>query len=64
LTPHGLGRFRLRGLPKVNMEALLIAAGQNLKRLLVRQGWGRHPFAGGAAVIVLPALPSLPVSRP
>jgi hypothetical protein len=30
---HGLDRFRLRGLPKVNMEALLIAAGQNVKRL-------------------------------
>src|SRR5829696_772646 len=35
---HGLRRFRLRGLEKVNGEALLIAAGQNLKRLLSR--WG------------------------
>ncbi len=40
----GLRRFRLRELPKVNMEALLIAAGQNLKRLPVRQGWRRRPF--------------------
>jgi hypothetical protein len=39
---HGLDRFRLRGLEKVNMEALLIAAGQNLKRLLSRSGWGRQ----------------------
>ena len=31
---HHLGQFRLRGLHKVNMEALLIASGQNLKRLL------------------------------
>jgi hypothetical protein len=31
---HGLRRFRLRGLEKVNAEALLIAAGQNIKRLL------------------------------
>jgi transposase len=31
---HGLRRFRLRRLEKVNAEALLIAAGQNLKRLL------------------------------
>jgi hypothetical protein len=31
---HGLRRFRLRGLQKVNAEALLIAAGQNIKRLL------------------------------
>ena len=53
---HGLRRFRLRGLEKVNSEALLIAAGQNLKRLLSRWGWGRRPFPGGAAGIVLPAV--------
>jgi Transposase DDE domain len=58
---HRLGRFRLRGLPKVNMEALLIATGQNLKRLLSWQGWGRRPFPSGAAGIVLPDLPLLPV---
>jgi hypothetical protein len=55
---HGLRRFRLRGLKRVNGEALLIAAGQNLKRLLSRWGWGRRPFPSGAAGIVLPALPS------
>jgi hypothetical protein len=33
-TLHGLRRFRLRGLEKVNTEGLMIAAGQNLKRLL------------------------------
>ncbi len=53
----GLRRFRLRGLEKVNGEALLIAAGQNLKRLLSRHGWGRRPFPSGAAGMVLPALP-------
>lgn len=37
---HGLRRFRLRGLEHVNGEALLIAAGQNLKRLLSWRGWG------------------------
>jgi hypothetical protein len=31
---HGLRRFRLRRLWRVNSEALMIAAGQNLKRLL------------------------------
>jgi hypothetical protein len=31
---HGLRRFRLRRLEKVNAEALLIAAGQNVKRVL------------------------------
>ena len=46
---HGLDRFRLRGLPKVNADALLIATGQNLTRLLSRRGWGRRPFPSGAA---------------
>ena len=50
---HGLARFRLRGLPKVNIEALLIAAGQNLKRLLSMRGWGRRPYPGGAVGVVL-----------
>jgi transposase len=31
---HRLRRFRLRGLQKVNIEGMLIAAGQNLKRLI------------------------------
>jgi len=31
---HGLRRFRLRRLEKVNGEALMTAAGQNVKRLL------------------------------
>jgi len=45
---HGLRRFRLRRLWRVNMEALRIAAGQNLKRLLSWRGWGRRPWPGGA----------------
>jgi len=53
---QGLRRFRLRGLEKVNSEAVLIAAGQNLKRLLSWRGWGRRPFPSGAAGVVLPAL--------
>lgn len=57
---HGLRRFRLRGLERVNGEALLIAAGQNLKRLLRRWGWGGRPFPAGAVSIVFPALPPLP----
>ena len=31
---HGMRRFRLRRLEKVNQEALMIAAGQNVERLL------------------------------
>ncbi len=45
---HGLRRFRLRRLWKVNIEALLIATGQNLKRLLRKRGWGRCPWPNGA----------------
>jgi transposase len=32
---HGARRFRLRGLEKANSEALMIASGQNVKRLVV-----------------------------
>ena len=45
---HGLRRFRLRLLWRVNIEALRIAAGQNLKRLLKRRGWGWRPFPAEA----------------
>src|SRR5215211_2070429 len=38
----GLRQFRLRGLDMVNMEALLVATGQNLKRWLAQAGWGRR----------------------
>jgi hypothetical protein len=31
---HRLRRFRLRGLRKVNIEGVMVAAGQNLKRLI------------------------------
>jgi len=57
---HGLRRFRLRGLEKVNGEALLIAAGQNLKRLLSRGGWGRRPVPNGSLGVVLPPLSARP----
>jgi Transposase DDE domain len=40
---HGMRRFRLRRLWRVNCEALIRAAGQNLKRLLQKRGWGRRP---------------------
>jgi Transposase DDE domain len=35
---HGMRRFRLRRLEKVSIEALLIASGQNVKRLLAFGG--------------------------
>lgn len=45
---HGMRRFRLRRLWRVNCEALMRAAGQNLKRLLKQRGWGRRPFPAEA----------------
>jgi hypothetical protein len=41
---HGLRRCRLRRLWRVNVQLLLTASGQNLKRLLRQHGWGRRPF--------------------
>jgi hypothetical protein len=46
---HGLRRFRLRTLLKVNIQSLLIATGQNLKRLLSWRGWGQRGWPSGAA---------------
>jgi len=50
---HGMRQFRLRGLQKVNIEGLFIAAGQNLKRLLSATGWGRRPWPDGVAGFAL-----------
>jgi len=41
---HGMRRFRSRELWRVNCEGLMRAAGQNLKRLLKKRGWGHRPF--------------------
>ncbi len=57
---HGLRQFRLRGLDKVNMEALLVAAGQNLKRWLVRRGWGRRHGPLGSLAALPTKLPTPP----
>src|SRR5918992_1238241 len=47
---HGLRRFRLRRLEKVNVEALLIAAGQNIKRLVAPRNWAPRKLAQAAAL--------------
>jgi hypothetical protein len=47
---HGLRRLRLRGLLNANIQGLLIAAGQNLKRFLVATGWGRRHAPCGSLV--------------
>src|SRR6266542_4192500 len=52
---HGLRQFRLRGLANVDMEGLLIAAGQNLERWLAATGWGRRHGPSGSLAAVAPA---------
>ena len=52
---HGLRRFRLRGLAKVNIEALLIAAGQNLKHWLTATWWKRRFPPGGSLALAAAA---------
>ena len=52
---HGMRRFRLRRLWRVNCEALVTASGQNLKRLLRKRGWGRRPFPTEAVAAMPPA---------
>ena len=47
---HGLRTFRLRRLEKVNIEALLIACGQNIKRLVTARGRGPRKLAQAAAL--------------
>src|SRR6266702_3245592 len=49
---HGMRRFRLRRLWRVNGEALMTASGQNLKRLLKKRGWRRRPFPAEAVGVV------------
>src|SRR6185437_9665530 len=51
---HGMRRFRLRRLWRVNCEALMIASGQNLKRVLQKRGWGKRPFPTEAVALVPP----------
>jgi hypothetical protein len=53
---HGLRRLRLRGLLNANVQGLLIAAGQNLKRVLAASGWGRRHAPCGS-LLALPQPP-------
>jgi hypothetical protein len=50
---HGLRRLGWRGLVNANIHGLLIAAGQNLKRLLAATGWGRRNAPCGS-LLALP----------
>jgi len=59
---HGLTQFRLRGLHNVNMQGLLVASGQNLKRYLAARGWGRRSGPTGSLGFPAQTLCPLPVS--
>lgn len=48
---HEGRRFRLRGLEKVNVEGLLKATGQNLKRLLKARSWHKPLKPAGSAAL-------------
>jgi transposase len=50
---HGMRRFRLRRLWRVNIEALMVATAQNLKRLLKWRGRGTKPASAMAAPVPL-----------
>jgi transposase len=51
---HQLRRFLLRGLANVNMQALLVATGQNLKRWLAATKRGHRPAGEQRAAALLP----------
>lgn len=57
---HNLEKFRWRGLIKVNIQGLLTAAGQNIKRLLKDKPQPYHPDPGNVAVLTV-GLPLFPV---
>ena len=50
----GCSVFAYDGTGRVNSEALVIASGQNLKRLLQKRGWGRRPFPTEAVALMPP----------
>jgi hypothetical protein len=58
---HGLRRLRLRGVQNANIQGLLIAAGQNLKRFLAATGWGRR-LAPCGSLVALPKPPRRPAA--
>jgi len=59
---HGLTQFRLRGLQNVNMQELMVASGQNLKRYLAARGWGRRSGPAGSLAFPAQTLIPIPVS--
>jgi hypothetical protein len=48
---HNMQKFRWRGLVKVNIQGLLTAAGQNIKRLLKAKHQQHRPDPGNVAAL-------------
>ena len=61
---HGLRSFRLRRLEKVNVEALLIASGQSVKRLLGANRRGPRSLPQAAALRPTGPTRSVHLGRP
>ncbi len=61
---HGMRRFRLRRLWRVNVEALVRATGQNIKRLLTFSGRGPRRLAQTAALRLPAPTPSSVLGYP
>jgi hypothetical protein len=62
---RGMRRFHLRTLWRVNVEALVTATGQNIKRLLTFSGRGPRRLAQTAALRLLaPTLPPRSLATP
>jgi hypothetical protein len=60
---HGLRKFRLRRLEKVNIQALVIAAGQNIKRLLSHKDRPKPLKPASAWVMDVPTTLADAISR-
>ena len=52
----GCNDFACGDTGSVNGEALLVASGQNLKRLLQKRGWERRPFPAQAVALMPPQM--------
>ncbi|GIK65465.1 MAG: hypothetical protein BroJett018_32590 [Chloroflexota bacterium] len=56
---HQGRRFRLRGLEKVNIEGLLKASGQNIKRLLKARRGSKQTSPAGGVILQMPSFLSV-----
>jgi hypothetical protein len=60
---HNMRQFRLRRLRKVNIEGLMIAAGQNIKRLLRHKHWRKPLKPAATQALAVPVSSTVLVFR-